>query len=349
MRYFLALLFLSAPAYAENFQCAGLFFDREIESAIYSLAELRLSLDLARASNSNSIAHVALEGDFRKKEKFLETFLKESDIQKLIQIQIAKIQILIREPRPSEIEKRNQGEEKIKSMDPDGNLGIFHYIGAGEAIINRFTINNTIEVTKGFEMMATSVTQVLWSNIVRLIQTKLPGKYNLKENPSEIQNPLAPVNNVSYDDAENWIAGLNELSMMNEPELEKIFVDHKSGIKYRLPSGAEWEFVAHGRGTVTTNFYWGNEFFWKEDYIYPRSTSDISNFPVAKKVPLTFEGKSFYDLWGNVYEWVTDDFSGWKNMKVFKGGIFTGGTSGVKRSEPRGNIGLRLVREVRAP
>lgn len=96
-----------------------------------------------------------------------------------------------------------------------------------------------------------------------------------------------PVINVSWQEAQDYAAWLTE----------------QTGILYRLPTEAEWEWAA-GAGTGTT-YPWGNNFKKEmancktcgasED---KRQTTPVRSFPPNKN--------GFYDMVGNVWEWVED-------------------------------------------
>jgi len=125
-----------------------------------------------------------------------------------------------------------------------------------------------------FMIGLTEVTQRQWLSV-------------METNPSKFQGADRPVNRVSHDDAQAFIARLNAME--------------KTGL-YRLPTEAEWEYAA--RAGTTTEYYWGDAM--DDDYAWYYGTSDFTTHPVATKKPNRF---GLYDMLGNVWEWVSDWFS----------------------------------------
>jgi formylglycine-generating enzyme required for sulfatase activity len=97
----------------------------------------------------------------------------------------------------------------------------------------------------------------------------------------------APVRDVSWDDAKQYVAWLTKVS----------------GKPYRLPTEAEWEYAA--RGGTTTRYWWGDEMRtgkanckdcgqpWRAD-----GPADVGSF--------TANPLGLYDMNGGVWEWVSD-------------------------------------------
>jgi formylglycine-generating enzyme required for sulfatase activity len=146
---------------------------------------------------------------------------------------------------------------------PGGAFDMGSTIGPGEAPVHRVTV-------PGFWMGVTEVTQAQWLAVTG-------------RNPSHFvqAGPDAPVEMVSWDDAQAFIARLSA----REPDR-----------RYRLPSEAEWEYACRGGS--------------REDPYGPASTvawikenSDATTHPVGLKQPNAY---GLHDMFGNVPEWCQD-------------------------------------------
>jgi formylglycine-generating enzyme required for sulfatase activity len=128
-----------------------------------------------------------------------------------------------------------------------------------------------VTLTKPFLIQKTEVTQKQWAAVMR-------------NNPSYFQpcGASCPVDNVSYEDVQKFIAALNA----------------RSGKKYRLPTEAEWEYAARA-GTTSDYGTPGPVTLgaWIED------NSENTTHPVGKLRPNAW---GLYDMEGNVWEWVND-------------------------------------------
>ena len=118
----------------------------------------------------------------------------------------------------------------------------------------------------------TEVTQALWNAVMGY-------------NPSKFKGDNLPVENVSWDDCQEFIRKLNAAT----------------GRRFRLPTEAEWEFAARGGNQSRRTQYSGSSNI--DDVAWYWDNSNYSNHPVKTKRPNEL---SLYDMSGNVWEWCQD-------------------------------------------
>ena len=115
------------------------------------------------------------------------------------------------------------------------------------------------------------------------------------QNPEYAQTGRDPVVCVNWKDAQAYVKWLSR----------------KTGEEYRLLSEAEWEYAA--RAGTTTRYSFGDEV-----------TPDLANYRESgrrKTVPVgSYEPNKFglYDMHGNVWEWVQDDWGAGGDRAVFR-------------------------------
>ncbi|MDR1166708.1 MAG: formylglycine-generating enzyme family protein [Deltaproteobacteria bacterium] len=143
------------------------------------------------------------------------------------------------------------------------------------------TPSHRVALTQSFYLGKYEVTQRQW-NIV------------MDANPSSARGDSLPVENISWDDASDFIARLNR---------------REGTGRYRLPTEAEWEFAA--RAGTTTSYFFGNNdddlglYAWTKDNSGDGSgdNSGRKTHPVGGKLPNPW---GLFDITGNVWEWVAD-------------------------------------------
>lgn len=106
------------------------------------------------------------------------------------------------------------------------------------------------------------------------------------DNPSAIKDPRRPVDQVTWEQAQEFVGRLNRLENTN---------------KYRLPTEAEWEYAA--RAGVTSAYPLGDDPQGLEDFAWFGQQGNVGTRPVGQRRPNTF---GLYDMLGNVWEWVQD-------------------------------------------
>ncbi|MGC4021801.1 MAG: SUMF1/EgtB/PvdO family nonheme iron enzyme [Cyclobacteriaceae bacterium] len=160
----------------------------------------------------------------------------------------------------------------------------------------------------------------------------------------------------------------------------------KTGVFYRLPTEAEWEYAC--RAGTSTSYYFGNDASQLSKYAWSADNSDGKYHRVGQKLPNAW---GLYDMLGNVSEWTLDHYNekmlgqlsdnstdpfapiaATKYPKVLKGGGYTEDASHLRcatriKSDPSWNkrdpqipkskwwltegasVGFRIVRPFKQP
>jgi formylglycine-generating enzyme len=149
----------------------------------------------------------------------------------------------------------------------------------GELLRLRNEYPHPVELTFGFWLGDTIVTQALWETV-------------MGTNPSEFKSPNNPVETVNWDDCQEFITRLN---------------GHLQGLDARLPTEAEWEYACRAGTTGATyagDFRLGSDIASVLDPIaWYSENSNETTHPVAQKQANSW---GLYDMLGNVYEWCAD-------------------------------------------
>ncbi len=144
---------------------------------------------------------------------------------------------------------------------------------------------HSVELTSGFYMQITEVTQAQWETVMKV------------SSPSYFHNcgPDCPVEQVSWNDIQEFIWKLNQMERARA---------------YALPTEAEWEYAC--RAGTETRFHWGDDADCnKANYgvafvhnectsVNPGRTMKVASFPP--------NAWGLYDMHGNVWEWCRDRF-----------------------------------------
>jgi len=178
-----------------------------------------------------------------------------------------------------------------------------------------------------FKMGKFEVTQAQWQAV-------------MGDNPSGFKRGDNPVECVSWNDCKEFLAKLNA-----RPEVKA------SGLTFRLPTEAEWEYACRAGstgdyckladGTEITESTLG-EVAWYGD------NSEKTTHPVGQKKPNAF---GLYDMHGNVWEWCEEEYRAGDSDRVYRGGGWRSGSrfcsAGFRSGSSPGNrddlLGFRLA------
>ncbi|MCP4408681.1 MAG: formylglycine-generating enzyme family protein, partial [Gammaproteobacteria bacterium] len=139
------------------------------------------------------------------------------------------------------------------------------------------TPQHKVIIEEEFYMQETEVTQGQWKAVM-----------GMGSNPSRSgQGDNYPVDSVSWNDVQEFIAKLNK----------------QSGKNYRLPTEAEWEYAA--RAGTTTKWYCGDNESCLDSIAWYEANAERKTHLVGTKQPNKW---GLYDMSGNVFEWVEDDW-----------------------------------------
>ena len=129
----------------------------------------------------------------------------------------------------------------------------------------------------------TEVTQALWQAVMGV-------------NPSGFKGANLPVEQVSWNDCQEFIAKLNALT----------------GKAFRLPTEAEWEFAARGGNNSRGYKYSGSNTL--SDVAWYTDNSSSTTHPVATKASNEL---GIYDMSGNVWEWCSDWYGSYSSSSQY--------------------------------
>jgi len=186
-----------------------------------------------------------------------------------------------------------------------------------------------VTLSNSYLIGETEVTQELWLAV-------------MGTNPSKHEGSLQkPVENVSWLDCQEFISRLNELT----------------GLSFRMPTEAEWEYAARG-----ANRSRGYKYAGSDDIADVGNVSSSTTMPVGSLQPNEL---NIYDMSGNVDEWVWDLFGYYTSEPqvdptgpadggsdhMYRGGSWYSGANTARVSYrffrastfKRGTMGLRLA------
>jgi len=192
-----------------------------------------------------------------------------------------------------------------------------------------------VTISEAFYLSRFEVTQAQWFAV-------------MESDPSEFtDDPNRPVESVSWEDAQAFIAKLNA----TEP-----------GATYRLPTEAEWEYAA--RAGSATAYAFGDDAAQLDAYAWYADNAGNITHPVGEKQPNAW---GVHAMHGGVWEWVQDRYGPYPsaadaespgpppgNRRVIRGGSWLSPAEDCRAASRshahpafRGaHVGFRLVRTI---
>jgi uncharacterized protein (TIGR02996 family) len=147
-----------------------------------------------------------------------------------------------------------------------------------------------VTLRQGFYLGIHAVTQAQWRAV-------------MGNNPSRFKGKNRPVEQVSWDDCQEFIAKLSQ----------------RDGKRFGLPSEAEWEYAC--RAGTTTPFHFG-------ETISPDQANYNGNYPYNKGAKGEYRNRTMsvgsfppnawglFDLHGNVWEWCQDEYTSYEDQNT---------------------------------
>ena len=146
-------------------------------------------------------------------------------------------------------------------------------------------------IGKAFYIGKYEVTQAEWRKVLNenpYDRDRSNPFYSLPDMAARITKPNHPAT-VSWNDAQEFIGKLNQLDPTHH---------------YRLPTEAEWEYMARA-GTQSRYFFGENDRTLGEYAWFGGEFSNGGTHPVGQKKPNPW---GIYDVYGNAWEWVQDAY-----------------------------------------
>lgn len=141
-----------------------------------------------------------------------------------------------------------------------------------------------VTISKDYYIGETEVTQALWSAVMGYKPTSSGSQWNNQEGLGDYY----PAYNISWNDVQNFIERLNLLT----------------GMEFRIPTEAEWEYAARGGNRSSGYQYSGDNTI--DNVAWYQDNAGNMVHPVGTK---TANELGLYDMSGNVWEWCQDWYS----------------------------------------
>lgn len=203
---------------------------------------------------------------------------------------------------PAKLERKFTIRSKVQSIRDDfliaGEFAMsmeFCHIPSGTFRMGRLGNFYRVTLSKGFYLGKYPVTQDQWETV-------------MGNNPSDFKGTKYPVEQVSWDDCQEFVRRLNEMTGQS---------------KYRLPTEAEWEYAC--RAGSNTNYPFGDDKKRLSEFGWYHANSGGVSHPVGGKLPNAW---GLHDMNGGVWEWCNDWYAPYPRWKAVDP---QGPSSGVDR------------------
>ncbi|HVR87625.1 MAG TPA: formylglycine-generating enzyme family protein, partial [Planctomycetota bacterium] len=192
------------------------------------------------------------------------------------------------EKRLSEIDSAGSARERL-TLDLGGGVRMeFVYIKRGTFMMGgkdapgpEYQLDerpeHRVTISKGYFLGKTEVTQAQWEAV-------------MGSNPSKWKGPDLPVEQVSWDDCQNFLKKLTEKTR-----------GQLKGRVAMMPTEAQWEYAC--RAGTRTRWTFGDNEKGIGEYAWTKENSGGQTHPVAQKKPNPW---GLYDMCGNLWEWCQD-------------------------------------------
>ncbi len=163
-----------------------------------------------------------------------------------------------------------------------------------EGEIYQDEVRHQVTLTEGYWIADTETTQELWEAVMR-------------KNLSEFKGKELPVETVSWSDVQRFLRKINRIN------------ENKFSVK--LPTEAQWEYAA--RAGTTTPFSFGKNITTEQvnfngNYPYNNGKKGKYRQATVKVKSLPSNQWGLYEMHGNVWEWVADQWQEKLPMKPVK-------------------------------
>jgi formylglycine-generating enzyme required for sulfatase activity len=147
----------------------------------------------------------------------------------------------------------------------------FCWCPAGTFMMGEEGKQHRVGLSRGYWMLETPVTQGMWMSM-------------MGNNPSNFKGIQLPVEQVSWNDCQEYIKKLNESGKA------------PAGFKFALPTEAQWEYAC--RAGTTTAYHFGDTLTREQANFGGGQTSEVGKYPA--------NAWGLKDMHGNVWEWCND-------------------------------------------